>query len=253
MLAFSSLVGFDLVGFDLGSHSTFSSQGFENFECFGEGDVTEVGSLSAASDIGSSSLHHFCCLLAEVVGELGVWGAALLVAEAEGGETAGGENWATVEGVATITWEVGAWPATGTWATVVGPAGTMASGGPWATVLGLGRGMVPGWQWGREAWSWAREMLSTWEMAVVDLETLEPGKDCGDELKGWRNVGSIAELSAHLVFQFWIALNFTRSLSPSSLSLLPPSSSLSLRVSYWGHKISKSTSVHCNKIYVVTV
>ena len=27
----------------------------------------------------------------------------------------------------------------------------------------------------------------------------------------------------------------------------------SLRVSYWGHKISKSTSVDCNKIYVVTV
>ena len=26
-----------------------------------------------------------------------------------------------------------------------------------------------------------------------------------------------------------------------------------LRVSYWGHKISKSTSVDCNKIYVVTV
>ena len=27
----------------------------------------------------------------------------------------------------------------------------------------------------------------------------------------------------------------------------------SLRVSYWGHKISNSTSVDCNKIYVVTV
>ena len=26
-----------------------------------------------------------------------------------------------------------------------------------------------------------------------------------------------------------------------------------LRVSYWGHKISKSTSVDCNKIYIVTV
>ena len=26
-----------------------------------------------------------------------------------------------------------------------------------------------------------------------------------------------------------------------------------LRVSYWGHKISKSTSVDCNKINVVTV
>ena len=29
--------------------------------------------------------------------------------------------------------------------------------------------------------------------------------------------------------------------------------SLVLRVSYWGHKISKSTSVDGNKIYVVTV
>ena len=29
--------------------------------------------------------------------------------------------------------------------------------------------------------------------------------------------------------------------------------SLILRVSYWCHKISKSTSVDCNKIYVVTV
>ena len=28
---------------------------------------------------------------------------------------------------------------------------------------------------------------------------------------------------------------------------------MSLRVSYWGHKISKSTSVDCNKIYVVMV
>ena len=28
---------------------------------------------------------------------------------------------------------------------------------------------------------------------------------------------------------------------------------LNLRVSYWGHKISKSTSVDCNKIYVVAV
>ena len=27
----------------------------------------------------------------------------------------------------------------------------------------------------------------------------------------------------------------------------------SLRVSYWGHKISKSTSVDCNKIYIVMV
>ena len=27
----------------------------------------------------------------------------------------------------------------------------------------------------------------------------------------------------------------------------------SLRVSYWGHKISKLTSVDCNKIYIVTV
>ncbi len=88
MLAFSSLAGFDFVdfvfvGFDLGSCSAFSSKRFERF---GEGDITRARSLSAASDVGSSSLRRFCRLLAEVVGELGARGAALLVAEAEEGE-----------------------------------------------------------------------------------------------------------------------------------------------------------------------
>ena len=32
-----------------------------------------------------------------------------------------------------------------------------------------------------------------------------------------------------------------------------PTISQVLRVSYWGHKISKSTSVDCNKIYIVMV
>ena len=68
--ATSSLAGFDLVGFDLGFCSAFYSKCFKHFERFGEGDVTEVGSLSAASDIGSSSLRRFC-RLAEVEGEPG--------------------------------------------------------------------------------------------------------------------------------------------------------------------------------------
>ena len=35
--------------------------------------------------------------------------------------------------------------------------------------------------------------------------------------------------------------------------MLQLSDMISLRVSYWGHKISKSTSVDCNKINVVMV